>query len=395
MFSGMFRTIRRPLEIVVIRYILISFIVIPVVMWMVWLAAPRKVLPVFILDKTVLDTDVSEHRSLAWVLTQEKYCKQTQNLHDRRQDYYGFLPLAGNRGFTIRDLSGKSEQDIDSLAHHYQVAYVAESYGVYQKDLNPDHQGRNRLVYGGLSMPEVDFLKKMAENDHLVIGEFNFIGSPTSHLVRQRVENIFGIHWTGWVGRFMESLDTLENRDIPEWLPENYMAQYDGTWPFRGSGIIFVHRSGRLFILEEDKHLKRKVPVINTKKVHRQRYGLPKYMEYPFWFDIMQPNSPDHILAYYTLYTTDMGDSLLLSHGILPTFPAVIRTDAGGGFYYFAGDFSDNPISPHTARFRGIHWFQTFFYNPRDITDRRDFFWKFYRPLVTHILAEYFRTLKP
>ncbi|NQV38290.1 MAG: hypothetical protein HQ509_09840 [Candidatus Marinimicrobia bacterium] len=383
------RTIRRPFEIIVIRYLLGAALLTPLFMWIFWFIQTPVPFSLFILDKSVLDNRAQEHCSISWVLAQEKITKSNGDLYDINQDYYGFFPLEGNRMFSIRDLGGWKEEKIDSLSAEYDGAYIAESYGVYRKDLIPEYTGQNKLLYGGLTNEEAYFLKKMVEQNKPVISEFNFIGTPTISSVRKEMEETFGIRWSGWVGRLMESLDTTKNLDIPEWLPNSYMEQNNGQWPFKGSGVIFVHTSGELFVMEHEKHLRIKTPVIQTRKNQRDVYGLPKVMEYPFWFDITFPTQTEHIVSYYTLYTTQLGDSLLASHGLPGSFPAVIHNpDVGGGFYYFAGDFADNPISTLSAYFKGVHWFQTFFYNPQDITDRRDFFWNYYRPLLTTIMKE-------
>jgi len=94
-------------------------------------------------------------------------------------------------------------------------------------------------------------------------------------------------------------------------------------------------------------------------------------------------------LAYYHVPTTPYGDSLLLSYKIPYFFPAVIRrkvTKQKAAFYYFAGDFCDNPISMKRSYFRGITKISAFYYDETDNGDRQTFFWRYYLPLLDVIL---------
>jgi hypothetical protein len=58
-------------------------------------------------------------------------------------------------------------------------------------------------------------------------------------------------------------------------------------------------------------------------------------------------------------------------------------------FYYFSGDFCDNPISMTTSYFNGIGFFKSMFYDASGPSERSSFFWNFYRPLMNNILTDY------
>jgi len=60
----------------------------------------------------------------------------------------------------------------------------------------------------------------------------------------------------------------------------------------------------------------------------------------------------------------------------------------GYNYYYFCGDFADNPISYASSRFRYIQVFSPLFYSSSE-NERASFFWKYYRPLLRQILNEY------
>jgi hypothetical protein len=57
-------------------------------------------------------------------------------------------------------------------------------------------------------------------------------------------------------------------------------------------------------------------------------------------------------------------------------------------FYYFAGDFCDNPISMTSAYFRGVEWLSPFAYMTEGLTERKGFFWRAYQPMLTRILED-------
>jgi len=63
-------------------------------------------------------------------------------------------------------------------------------------------------------------------------------------------------------------------------------------------------------------------------------------------------------------------------------------------FAYFSGDFSDNPIKFTSSYFKGIGLFSFSFYNHFDKADRAGFFWRYYRPLLSGILQDYYKSIK-
>jgi len=64
-------------------------------------------------------------------------------------------------------------------------------------------------------------------------------------------------------------------------------------------------------------------------------------------------------------------------------------------FYYFCGDYSDNPINiNYMAKLKGIKFFRFLMYDKGDRSDRNRFFWVYYNRLVAKILNNYYDTLK-
>lgn len=372
-------------------WLLIFFLLLPLWMWIGWLLQSAKPLNLLILDKTVPTHNRQEHRALAWVLTRQKFQKTGDGLYDINRDYFGFFPLK-NEKYRIHDLEPFDSTAIDSLSQHYQAAYFTDTYGVYTNEwyLHRNLTERSQLIYGGTSRKDLLLLQRMKARGKLILMEFNSIGSPTSGFVRRGVEKLFHFKWSGWTGRYFDTLDTLKNPELPRWVVLLYKQQHGNLWPFSGSGIVFVHQNQTIEILEEETDLVGKLPMIYRNKPLAASYGLPEKIPFAYWFDIISTDDSNKVLARYRIDVTARGDSLLRRHGIPTDWPAVIAHTGRYRFFYFAGDFCDNPIGLTMAHLRGIEYFRGLLYS-RDPLDRSRFFWHFYRPLVTRVLNDYWQ----
>jgi len=246
-----------------------------------------------------------------------------------------------------------------------------------------------------MSEQDVQLLQKMKEKHKLVISEFNTIGAPTSEKNRSDFENLFGVKWSGWIGCYFASLDTTKNADLPAWIPNFYKKDNNGRWPFHRAGIVFVNIENKVVILEEGNQLSSALPLILADKPAQNKYHLPAQTAYPFWFDVMQYDSSiNEPIAQYQLETTAAGKQILKNADLPEMFPAILmheKTDYR--FYYFSGNFCDNPISLNSSYFKGIGVMNSLFYHSDDVNNRRNFFWNFYRPLMTEITADYYRSI--
>jgi hypothetical protein len=373
-----------------------TVIALPLWMFLIWFFWPKTKLVIAIIDKTVLFKSGQEHASLNWVLRSNKYSKTADELYQVGKDYYGFFPNK-NKRFDLKGLERASDDDLEKLSRDAQMAYVTDTYGIYSKEwyLAKNITERQRLLYGGLSTQDMTFLKKMKEKKKLIITEFNTFATPTPEGVARDFEQTFKIRWTGWVGKYFDSFDTLKNTELPRWLVENYKAQNNNKWPFKRAGIAFVNKSDKIVVLEYIKHLNAEVPYILTQKQERDNYHIPKSMKYPFWFDIVQTSRSNKIVSFYDLKVNDDGLKILNEHNIPSQFPAIIehyRNDYK--FYYFCGDFADNPISQGGSYFKGVSYFRKLFYNDDIAAERVSFFWEFYRPMIDKILNDYRKDLR-
>lgn len=382
----------------VLRAMIAIVLLLPVWMFIYWLASPKKKLVVAIIDKTVLTQKGQEHVSLNWVLNQEKYAKNNSDLYRRNRDYFGFFPL-DNEKYQIKGLERFNNDQLDQLGKDADVAYITDAYGIYKNDWYSQAYSKERsgIIYGGMSEQDLYFLSQMQDNHKLIITEFNCLASPTSPIVRSGFENKFGIHWSGWTGRYFDSFDSTVNKELPKWLINNYKKRHGGTWPFKRSGVALINSEDDVVILENETHLTNEFPRMISNKEGQGHYGLPDESIYTFWFDIVEPDSSfNHTLATFLLSVNENGKKELAQFGIPAAFPAITaHVNKDYRFFYFSADFADNPIGLASSYFKGVYHFKWFIYNNRDPQGRKSFFWKIYLPLVTNILNDYYQTIKP
>ena len=361
----------------------------PLFMWLTWFFTPKTTLTAAIVDKTVLTDDGQKHKSLTWVLNHEKYTKTAKKSYRLNEDYFGFFPLKENK-FKIKGLERFSSDQLKQLSIDADLVYYTDTYGISNNEWYTEKSVNEKsgLLYGGLSNRDMEFLELMKARKKLIIAEFNTIGSPTDSINRSRFEESFGIKWTGWTACFFDNLDTASNKEIPLWLIDNYKKTHENTWPFKTAGIVFVSNTDEVTVLEDDKHLNDPMPYIVSNSYGQQNLSLPAQVKYPFWFEVITMNPKiNHSAANFNINTNKAGLDILKRAGIPASFPAITyHSDSDYTFYYFSGDFCDNPVSMAASYFKGTSLFRSFLYNANDPMDRSSFFWKFYKPLLTNIL---------
>jgi len=374
-----------------LQWIIPALIIFPIVMWLGWFFTPKKKLVVAIVDKTVLNTDAQEHTSLWWILNHNRFTKTATQSYKNSRDYFGFFPKDDEK-FKLKGLERFSSEQLKQLSNDADLAYFTDTYGIYRNEWYSQKQSteHSNLIYGGMSNQDIEFLQDMKDKHKLIITEFNTIGSPTNADNRNKFEKMFGMHWTGWTARYFDTFDTLRNKELPRWLINNYKKQHGQKWPFHKAGLAFVSNDDQVVVLEDSTHLKDPVPHIISFGYGQKTLGLPEKMKYPFWFDIITPSlSINHAISRFDISLNAAGTAELKKYNIPTTFPAIImHKDKDYQFYYFSGDFCDNPIGMGTSYFKGINMFRWMFYNSDDPDERKSFFWTFYRPMITTILKE-------
>ncbi|MEH6405736.1 MAG: hypothetical protein V7767_00500 [Leeuwenhoekiella sp.] len=369
-----------------------AIVLIPLGMWTTWLFTPKQKLVVAIIDKSVMTQNREKHLSVNWVLNNEQLTKTSQKSYDAKHDYFGFFPLEDEK-YKVKGLERYSSHQLKQLSTDTDVVYFTDTYGVYNSDWYKEESGAGKpgMLYGGLSQNDIEYLKLMKQEKKLILAEFNTIGSPTFTENRHEFEKLFSLKWTGWTGRYFNNLDIEKNSDIPQWMIDGYTKTSGTSWNFKNAGIIFIGRDKQIVVLEEGSALNRAMPFIKSTPQAQKELSLPESVKYPFWFDVMQPDlSVNSVEASFDIAVNEKGKALLAQYNIPFTFPAITsHTGTDYDFYYFSGDFSDNPVNFKSSYFKGISAFKSFFYDDRQPLERGSFFWKFYKPLLSTILENY------
>ncbi len=378
----------------VFLFFVILVLIFPIIGLVKWTFHGKEAVQLLVLDKTVPTLERHKHRSFNWILNHDKYVKANNRPYSYKKDYYGFFPLKPlrNRQYDIKRIR---LGEIIVMAEEYDGAYYTDTYGVYFNDW---YQGinknrRSRKIYGGLLNNDYLLFKELKDRKKLIIAEYKTLTYPTPDLERNKMETLLDVHWTGWVGKYFESLDTIASPDLPEWVLRLYNKQYNKAWEFHKSGIVLVQYNDRVVVLENEEHLDLEVPFIYSSKYAMETYGIPYKINYPYWFEIMEPGGNIE-LASFKIHTNATGDSIMLNNFIPNEFPAILTGPGEAPYYYFAGDFADNEVKPILAYFVGVEKVAPYLFYSEKPGDRRKFFWEYYKPLMSSILEKHVKKIK-
>ncbi len=362
----------------------------PLVSFLVWIFTPARQLEVVVIDKTVPNTEYREHQVIFWVLEHLKFQNKGQEFYRKASDYFGFHPDESPGFGVVKDFREKNETEIKTMVSGTDLVYVADTYGVFEDDFleNPS-ETPSKKIYGGLDRSDMILLSEAKAQGKTIVAEFNSMATPTPLAIRSEFQNLMGLKWTGWIARYFDELDTLRNRDIPDWLITQYLDQHGNTWVPAGPGLVFVHEDGKVEIFSDKVDYLSKIPKIRTQRINTHGFKLPEVVPYPDWFDIVLIERDYQVVSYYDIEPTVQGTDRLKAMGLPRFFPTVVFKDTGKGeLYYFAGDFADHRSRLGSARFTGLPVLWRGFHLVTDHTDREGFFWNYYYPLFSRILEK-------
>ncbi len=378
---------KKPLLITII--ILVVLLALPAVNFIRWAFQEKKPMDIVILDKTVPTFDRLGHRSLVYVLTNDRFVrKEKGGSFSAAKDYYGFVPLRPEREKQFRKRDFRLTELIE-LAENNDALYYADTYGVFFNDW---YQGikkarKSRRLYGGLNNNDYLLMSEMKNRDKLVILEYNTFDFPTAPLEKFKTEELLGISSTGWMGQYYHTLDTVSAHGVPGWMPALYRKQYLEPWTFTKPGVVLL-KENSIIVLEEGKHLATALPLITTSETAAARLSVAPAVTFVNSFDVINPGQND-VISYFNLRTTPAGDTLLAVNDLQASFPAVVQEPDNGNTYYFSGDFSNNKIPFWTSRFKGMDKMNRLLYTD-DPEDSEKFFWLYYKPLIKGLFNEYY-----
>lgn len=330
-----------------------------------------------ILDKTVPDVTYREHKGFMWLLNNLKYINSTTGQpFVYSQDYYGFFPLLEKK-YAVKELP-----DVLSNAD---LIYITDTYGVYTEDfygINVRGE-RSKLMYGGLQENDVSKIEQGLHKKNMLIAEFNTLATPSDEQAVKRLQNLLGVKWTGWIGRYFTDLSPT-NTEIPIWLIDNYEKQYCQKWLFNGPGFAVLNKDDTVIILQAGKDVGDKLNRIVFSTSAVEYYKVAKEQQYDYWFDIVEAAQDTQVLANYYLDVTAEGEKKLKEWKLPKVFPAVVKREMPYRTYYFAGDYADNNAIPERH--------DAFVWRPAlgvgGLETQKRFYWQVYFPLMKTILQE-------
>jgi len=380
---------KKTLLIVVV--ILAVLIALPIINLIRWSFQTKKPLDIVIVDKTVPTLERQNHRSFTWILTNERFVRKENNSsYSYLKDYYGFIPTRPLRefGWTKKEYR---LTDLKDLPAKNDAVYFTDTYGVFSNDWYKglNRSRRSRTIYGGLDNTDNLLIKEMKDNKKLVLLEYNIMDHPTSPYESVRIQDRLGITFTGWTGKYFHSLDSLDP-EFPIWMTSMYRKHNKAPWTFTKSGIVLL-KTKEIIVLEEGTHLTNPLPFIITDSAYCRMFNLAPAVAFDKWFDIINPLA-NNVVSNFRIETTALGDSLLQDNNLMNLFPAVIQEPADRLTYYFSGDFSNNSMPMWSARIHGFEKLKIFLYSDKQ-NDTRRFFWLYYKPLISGILNDHYKTL--
>jgi len=358
-------------------------VIIPIILitlasqFIIWKSKPSRVLNVLIIDKTVPDTSYREHKGFMWILNNLKIKNGNLNKTFKYdKDYYGFFPMPNEKYIT---------KELPINIGKPNLIYLTDTYGVYKEDFYKKNSTGNRsgIIYGGTKDDEVDKIKKSL-NNNTIIGEFNILASPTDSKTKEKLENVFGLKWDGWIGRYFSDL-SKENIELPYWMQENYAMQTGEKWEFKGAGIVLVNTDDTIIVLRRDVELGAGLNKINFTPNAQSEFQVKNNLNYYYWFEITKADKDEEVLASYKLDVTKEGEKILKKYNLPDKFPAIVRKKAGYTSYYFAGDFADSNSTPNVYNASGIQFLNKLTTFDED-TNQNYFYWNVYYPLIERIL---------
>ncbi|MBM6617644.1 hypothetical protein [Bacillus suaedaesalsae] len=361
-------------------YFGVMFLIVAIVsspFW-VWQLLGESKFNVLIVDKTVPDTTYREHKGLSWLLNQNKYVQNDGTTYDYTKDYVGFHPQ-DDKKFSIKQVPAK--------INSYDLIYVADGYGVYEDEFygeNPEG-ARSESLYGGMTLEEVNSIKDaVVQIGTPLMVEFNTFANPTETPVRSTFYELLNLKWSGWIGRYFSDLNSTE---VPVWVRMNYEKQSGEKWKFKGKGLVLADESDKVVVVNSEGLNDEGVLYQLTKKGKEVLDGAEEEL-YQYWFDIVQAENENEVLATYTLPLNGEGKKLLTQLEIPFSFPAIIHHQTSKyETYYFAGDFADQDEVPSIYQTVGLKKWRQWFTSESEGSTAA-FYWKVYVPMMDGIMKE-------
>ncbi|MCO4762631.1 MAG: hypothetical protein KC502_14055 [Myxococcales bacterium] len=298
-----------------------------------WLRGEPMPLRPLVLDYTVPYDNYKEHAGFTWLLNNLKASNvwRLPGQWNAARDYRGYSPV--DRAHPKR-LNGVDFRSLD-------LVYIADTYGVYMHDVFHANDPRPQLAYsplvfGGLSNDDAVHLTRFVASGGYVMGEFNTFADPTSPEVRAQMQRLFGVEWSGWVGRVF--LDPHDPGDVPFWLPVLYARQHDGAELPRSPILALISQRGDVRVFKHEQLGKIAPRLVLTERGRNMLGDVDDGAPYYYWFGLMHAPDRNTVLARFDMPASDDLTRLLQEIRVDPKPPLlVVRARTA----YFAADLAD------------------------------------------------------
>lgn len=351
------------------------------VSFLIWQFTPWKPTKIVLVDYTVPFESAREHRGAIWLLNHEKYQPPVGERWLPLTSHAGYDPTKRETQSPIAslDLSGK------------EWLFVTDSYGVYADDLlgiptETAHIDFSKKVFGGISNDDARAMATFVAGGHHLYLEYNGLEEPTQPEARAVMEELLGVHWTGWTGRsFLNLYDTA---DVPHWLPRLYRQQYGNDNMPEGPTLAFIHRNGRLLLISNPDAPRVAPRVMLTPTGNELLPAASSGANYYYWFPVLEALPGTEVLAEFALPDLPAMPVLLREMNASERIPLLTRKVLLGSHrIYMAADLSDTDFEPGHYRFAGISWLRSITQRRRDAFTSQNPYWQFYVPAVTRLLS--------
>ena len=368
-------------------HILMAVIVLALIALFVgWHLKPKREMNVVTIDKTVLsyseDEDINKdhiyrkHQGFTRILNQQRYVKEDSTDYDYKKDYFG--PVVDAEGAYSHDT------DLGDATATPDLVYMCDGYGMGNDTFG--HYNGSTPLNAGISSDEMSYISFAHEYGAQVITEMALFSSPMSDSVYAQMTALTGVTPTKWIGRYIVDLEDFS--DVPDWAPPMYEQQEGVEWRFTGPGILLVSNDGKIIILEQNTDFSsQNLLEIYINDEYKDEFGGCDKCNFYNWFELVEPNYGTETIATFAFDLNAVGMEKIKELSKTPRFAAVTRRQEEGyaPVYYFSGDCCDYVNGDRYGCFLFANEFFKFLSYDRQ-GDISNFYWRFYTPMLRHIL---------
>jgi len=366
------------------KFLLLIPLVLVVAPPVAWKIQKNRTASITVLDASVFDEQRTHHAGLIWMMEHMRVRAPGGSAYSL-DDYFGYFPFSSNK---VRRLERNSLDDTDLL-------YITDAGGVWSSGMERfgvlRDVDRDELVHTGLSTREIDTIIDYINTGGLAIGEalLFYAEHEGGMRSRDRLEEAFGVEWTGWIGGWFKDLNSI--RELPFWVRTLYKRSTGQRWSYEGPGVIFIRPgSGEFIVLTPGIELRDPRPeIVISRRVgpfaERVESGVPL----SGWFEVVDAGAVGEVQAVIRLQLTGAGESVLEDNRLVASFPAVVSQRIGKNTYYLAVDLSRVPTWLGPSK---VKWMPEIRGRLARLLDKHisgeHQFWRFYMPFLRNVLDE-------